>query len=459
MVCPNCNTPFDRNTVFCGNCGMQVAPLRAPGATAAEPVIRSNVDSLQAANEKTIAPNPSTQMTFISPPSRSTPPIEQISRPGAYPPTPPGGLPGYQERKANRHIGRNVFIVVILLLLIGGATAGFIAFARNTSNGTTAKITPVVSTSATATVAFSDSPAGQGTGALKVVSSGLAAPAAGSHYYAWLVDTGAEKILSLGALTVQGRTFTLDFTGNVNLLGAGNELEITQQQDTPSLPDGKIVLSGTFPPLAFIHIRHLLFSFPSTPGKVGLLVGLRGQAQVLTQQATLLKSLTSKGPQAVRCGAQNIINLIEGVHGHAAQPLGVACSLFNVTSAGDGFGLFDSTNANGGYVILASEHAALAANQSDSTDVIKQQAGRVQAAMDNLKKWLTSIDSDASQLTTNPDNTAVIQDIVTLSDHVVNGFDLNDNGQIDPVTGEAGAITAYNQGQLMAQLALAPRGN
>jgi hypothetical protein len=36
------------------------------------------------------------------------------------------------------------------------------------------------------------------------------------------------------------------------------------------------------------------------------------------------------------------------------------------------------------------------------------------------------------------------------------GVDVNGDGQIDPVAGEAGALTAYLQGQLMATLSLAP---
>ena len=394
---------------------------------------------------------------MLSPlPQGRTPPVEPSSRQGASPATPPGVLPRFQARNASKHTGRNIFIVLVLLLLVGGATAGFIALAHNTFNKPASKTTAAISSNSTAAVFFSDSPDGQQpTGALKLVTNGLAAPATDSHYYAWLVDTSAEKVLPLGALTAQGRNFTLDFAGQVNLLGAGNQLEITQEKGTPSLPSGKIALAGIFPPLAFIHIRHLLFSFGSTPGKVGLLVGLREQVRALTEQTTLLKSLTNKGPQAVSCGAQNIINLVEGVHGHNVQPLNVACSGFNVTNAGDGFGLFDPNNANSGYVILASVHAALAATQNDSTDNIRQHAGRVQIAMDNLKKWLTSIDNDARQLTISPGNTALIQDIATLADHTLNGFDLNDNGQIDPIPGEAGTVTAYNEGQLMAQLPLA----
>jgi hypothetical protein len=292
MLCPNCNTPFDRDTIFCGNCGKQVAPLRAPGTTVAEPVIRSNVDSLNVANNNLASNEP----TMLSPlPPGRTPPVEPPRWQGSSPATPPEMPPRFQERTANRHIGRNIFIVLVLLLLVGGVTAGYIALAHNTSNKTTTKTTPVIGSGSTATAFFSDSPDGQTpTGALKLVTSGLAAPATDFHYYAWLVDTGAEKILPLGALTPQGQNFALNFAGNTNILGAGNQLEVTQEKGTPSLPTGKIVLTGTFPPLAFNHNRHLLFKFGSTPGNVGLLVGLRKGEQSLNEQATLLKILTNK---------------------------------------------------------------------------------------------------------------------------------------------------------------------
>ena len=33
MQCPQCNTQLEDDTVFCGNCGTQIAPLKAQGAT------------------------------------------------------------------------------------------------------------------------------------------------------------------------------------------------------------------------------------------------------------------------------------------------------------------------------------------------------------------------------------------------------------------------------------------
>src|SRR5581483_7047389 len=38
MKCPRCNAILDDDTAFCGNCGTQIAPLQAPGATVATSV-------------------------------------------------------------------------------------------------------------------------------------------------------------------------------------------------------------------------------------------------------------------------------------------------------------------------------------------------------------------------------------------------------------------------------------
>jgi len=60
-------------------------------------------------------------------------------------------------------------------------------------------------------------------------------------------------------------------------------------------------------------------------------------------------------------------------------------------------------------------------------------------------------------LLTNPNDAGKVREIVTLSDHVLNGVDINGNEIIDPIPGEAGAITGYVHGQLMAALPLTPQ--
>lgn len=72
----------------------------------------------------------------------------------------------------------------------------------------------------------------------------------------------------------------------------------------------------------------------------------------------------------------------------------------------------------------------------------------------NIKALLEEIKGDAIQLLSNPSDTSQVAEIISRSDHAYHGFDQNGNGIIEPILGEAGAITAYTQGQLMATLTL-----
>jgi hypothetical protein len=451
MQCPRCNTILDDDTAFCGNCGAQIAPLQAQGATVAAPIddegtliSRSNpFGNRQGAQPPVIQ--------RFTPPAASYVPASDTPAQHNAPPTPRrGGSPLASAR------GR-VIIALVLIVLVGGALGLFTVLKNNGSGPNT-----VLGTHATGQIAFSDSPNGipGHTDALNLSIQNLETPPTGFQYDAWLVNDATEQIVTLGSLTANGQTFSLNYAGDAkngqagtNLVGAGNKVEVTLEQGSVNAPTGRIILSATFPPKAFIHIRHLLFSFPITPGKVGLLVGLLGQAQLLNTQAVLLQNASaSHNTLAVQCASQSIIDIIEGAQGSAYQQLPTSCFSVNVGNAGDGFGML----GNSSYVLLASEHAALAATQSDATDTIRLNAGHVEVAMTNIKGWVTKIEQDALALRATPGNTATIQEIITLSDRILHGIDTNGDGRVDPVPGESGAITGYDQGQLMATLQVVP---
>jgi hypothetical protein len=459
MFCPGCKTLCDEDAIFCGNCGKQIVPLRARGATVAEPIVSVRTDGLKrnTAYKNAIPrrpvlqmPPPLPQSPFL-PSSLTTKQTPVPARPDA---APPSNNPPFPSPDQNKYLARNIFISLLILMLILGASATLIALAHRKGNDANAK-KAIISTGAKGIVSFSDGQNGQGlTNTLKLKISSLGAPPNNLHYYAWIVDAASEKTLSLGRLVVQGQNFTLTFTDKINLLGAGDQLEITQEPGNPMFPAGEVVLSGTLPPLALIHIRHLLVRFDTTPGKIGLLVGLRDQARVLNKQAQLLQSFAGKGQHKTACAAQSIINVIEGAGGKNTQSLVDTCAAFNVTDVGDRFGLLNPGDPNAGYIVLSAEHAALAAIQTDATPTIRMHAQHVQIATANLKKWVTTIDNDAQQLIAHPGNTALVTEITTLANHTLNGVDRDDDGQVDPVVGEAGAITAYDDGQMMAQLML-----
>ena len=222
-----------------------------------------------------------------------------------------------------------------------------------------------------------------------------------------------------------------------------------------------------FPPQSFVHIKHLLLSFPTTPGKIGLLVGVLHQTQLLTAQASALNTASSKGNTAlVRCLAQSVIDISEGSTGEHYKPLSAGCKELGVTQAGDGFGLLSpvqagapgsngTSNSNGsdyngesgaaGYIKNAANHASLATATSDATEALREHARTVQVALADVSKSVTTADNAALALLAAPTDTTAVATIVKATGAAYQGTGGSDAG---------GAIAAYLQGQLMATLSL-----
>lgn len=394
-------------------------------------------------------------MSPVPPAPRFTPTVSMPSPARVHNETPPPAiLPSLNSAGPRRQV-HYLLLAVLLLVLLAGGTILTVGLLRNyqgaISNGAPGN--------ASGQVTFFDGPNGNsGTDALRVTLAGLSPAPAGSHYKAWLVDTANEHTTALGDLNAQGTDLALSFAGNgkngqpgTNLLSSGNLVEITLEQGNVQLPSGKVLLSAQFPPAAFVHIKHILFSFPSTPAKIGLLVGLLAQTRLLNAQALDLQSASgSQNSTAIKCIAQSIIDISEGLQGPDYQPLDAACGAS--LPAGDGFGILGAN----GYAVTAATHASLAATQTDATPTIQSHAKEVEIGTTNISNWVTTMQQDALALLKNPSNQTSIAAIVTLADHTFHGVDSNGNGQIDPIAGEEGAATIYQRGQLMASLTLLP---
>lgn len=354
--------------------------------------------------------------------------------------------PGFRHRVQNKHQQRFILIAALLVLLVlASSTIGLTLFSQ--------KGNAMVNVSGQVTFFSNQStPSGQ-TNALTIAVQHLAAPSAGNDYEAWIINAESEEVTGLGKLTEKGQVWSLTYQGaNINVLNVGGTLEITQESGIVNAPTSKAILVGTFPDKAFQHIQHLLVAYPITPGKVGLLVGAVQQTHLLDIQAALLQNAaTGQNTDAIACITQSMLNIIEGTHGTHYQPLATTCVQQNVTVNGDGFGLLGN-----GYLAGAVEHASLALSQPDATTVMRQHAALMDIALANVTGWVTTIKQDVLYLHAHPTAVSSIQQITILADDAYHGVDTNGDGQIDPVVGEAGAITAYQQGQLMATLTLVP---
>ncbi len=173
-----------------------------------------------------------------------------------------------------------------------------------------------------------------------------------------------------------------------------------------------------------------------------------------SQSAVLQSVAASQNTVAIGCIAQSMLDIIEGKHGSHYQQLDGVCNLQNVTTIGDGFGL----QGKAAYMTGSTAHAGYATSQPDATSAMHVHTALMDVSIANIARWLTTINQDAFLLRTHPMDISKVEEIVRLADDAYHGVDVNGDGQIDPVSGEAGAITAFQQGQLMATLSLNSSG-
>lgn len=352
---------------------------------------------------------------------------------------------------------RTLIISIVLLASLG--IGSFVWFSR----GRAAQ--PPMGAGAVASATFLDN-AQNGhfnSDALNLSVTNMQAPQQGHWYQVWLINDQSEHVLALGKLVPQagqGSTYTLKYVGDgsighpgTNLLEAGDRIKVTYESQNVSLPTGTVVLEGAFPPHAFQHIQHLLVAFPSTPQHKGLLVGTMQQMNLLYQEANVLQQwIGLHYPISTKCGAQSVIDIIEGNTGPNYKPLGTECNVGQQWPAGDGYGLLGKD----GYLAGVADHAALAASADDATPHIRMHSGHVQIAVANITGWLQTVDQDALKELAGTADTNTSQELVNLTKTALTGQDLDADESIDPVKGEAGADLAYTHAQLLAFLSLEP---
>jgi len=291
----------------------------------------------------------------------------------------------------------------------------------------------------------------------------LPATPAGKGLYGWLVNGGTGANVGLGQLTPDaGGNVLRRFTDpkGANLLANYDKFIVTVEalDPAPSTPSSTVMLSGQLPGPSLVHIRHLLVSFPATPGKIGLEVGLRTQTQELRRQAELMRDHQTEGQiSGVKGQAEKLVNIIEGSKG---ADFGDLDKNGQVENPGDGYGLLKNGDQLG-YLDGSKDHANLAAKAEGATEEIKLHAGHVGITVDNASGWITAIRDRALVVLKSNDikvTEPLVREILALANQSVNGVDLKGDGQILPIPGSGAVLTSYQHSGLMATLYLSGSG-
>ncbi len=300
-----------------------------------------------------------------------------------------------------------------------------------------------------------------------ITLTGLPAPQAGAHYDVWVLAEGGEHRLNIGPVimdkTSQGHLVYTN-PNQENILSLFDQLEVTVEADNDPAPDdssGDIVASSVFPPLALIHVRHVLVSYSAAPEGTALIQGLWNSSDWLYSNVGDLQDAFSNGDEElVRLKTEEIINLTAG--NANKDQYGDWNKDGTVNDPTDGFGLIQNGEpgyVDQGYISQTISHAQFAAHAIDATVNIKTQSANAVFCLENMKGWSEQLLKKALQLQAMPfgsDMQPLIAEMKMLSDKIISGVDSNGNELIEPIPGEGGATTAYEYAYYMADMQLLP---
>ncbi len=130
-----------------------------------------------------------------------------------------------------------------------------------------------------------------------------------------------------------------------------------------------------------------------------------------------------------------------------------------VDDPSDGYGLL-LNGENAGYIQGTFTHADLALTSPDATQNMLIHGKHVKDCAANLDIWTPQLRDRLRAILNasfdSPELEGTIREAVALADKIRNGIDVNGNEKIEPVSGEGGAVTAYEHAYYMADMVIVP---
>ncbi len=285
--------------------------------------------------------------------------------------------------------------------------------------------------------------------------SGLTQPASGSQYVVWLENTRDQTTTNIGSLKIDalgnGQFVYTDAAGRM-LPTVYNAVVISEENSAAAAqPSGKIAYSGFLPPELMSALDEILVASPdgiplavpaaadayavpttdanatleAAPANGSLIAGALEEANIAMKHAGLAAKATSVA--TMHTHAEHTINILHGTHqdyngdGQGQNP-------------GHGFGVPY-------FLDRIEQKLDAAANAPGADRVMQNQIELIRVCIVNSRSWVDQISTLEAELLPAADMESVHQQLVdstALADALVNGTDLNQNGQVEPFEGECG---------------------
>ena len=303
-------------------------------------------------------------------------------------------------------------------------------------------------------------------------------PPTGTHYEGWLVSSDEQTIRKIGAIQLNPAgvgSVTLIDRDEQNFLASYTQVIITVEPDGEEIrqPTGEVAYSSVFPPETYAPIRKLLVANPEIPETLALLQGLwyysgsyitlsiKGDAE--SNCIGLRDAFETEDEATLRIRTEEIINQIVGNQSDQFLDYNSDGTIDNTPGdlSTDGYGSFPN-GTNKGYVPETILQVSLAVEATDSTPNIRTNGENLKVCVQNMEGRLNLILQSALDLqetSFGPEMEAIITDLETLAELLMNGNDTDGDGLVDAAVGECGANDAYAYAYLMADMYLYPGEN
>lgn len=295
-----------------------------------------------------------------------------------------------------------------------------------------------------------------------VILNNVTLPGEGQHYVAWLRNSASGVVRNIGPIRFNSAdTGQLEFTDpqGRNLLALFDEMLITNEfdADTATQPSADVLFSSRFPQEALVEARSLLVENPDTPDHYAPMQGLYYYSGSYITGAIngdpinpdfvgLVEAYQNGDEATIRTRTEDVINLIVGDQSEEYKDYNNDGILSN--NDGDGFGSLPN-GKHLGYLQLVTLGAKKVADAKDSTPNMRAYSEDIQICVENMNFWTNQLLPLALQLAETPfgpEMEPTINEMSALGDHLLQGFDVDNNGLFESIPGECGAALAYEYG-------------